>query len=86
MMITTGRASDKMFLQCPTGPDGWTAEWLPIVKEERKWVTEFFLLGRRHSEFENRRLLPIGEQVLRIAVCQYCSQSIQQKFPTEVSI
>jgi hypothetical protein len=64
--IGLGREESIMFLQCPTGPDGWTEEWLPIVEEERKGVTEFFLLGWHHSEFENRRLLPIDDAIRAI--------------------
>jgi hypothetical protein len=52
-----------LFLQGAPGPDGWTEEWLPIVEEERGGGTEFFLLGWHHSEFENRRLLTIGDAI-----------------------
>src|SRR5262245_2493724 len=45
---------------------GRTEEWLPIVEEERKGVTEFFLLGGHHSEFENRRLPPIDDAIRAI--------------------
>jgi immunity protein Imm1 of predicted polymorphic toxin system len=65
-LIGLGREESIMFLQRPTGPDGWTEEWLPIVEEERKGVTEFFLLGWHHSEFENRRLLPIDDAIRAI--------------------
>ena len=61
--IGLGREESILFLQGAPGPDGWTEEWLPIVEEERGGVTEFFLLGWHHSEFENRRLLPIGDAI-----------------------
>jgi hypothetical protein len=61
--IGLGREESIVFLQGPTGPDGWTEEWIPMVDEERKGVTEFFLLGRHHSEFENWRLLPIDDAI-----------------------
>jgi hypothetical protein len=64
--IGLGWEESIMFLWGATGPDGWTEEWLPIVEEERKGVTEFFLLGWHHSEFENRRLLPINDAIRAI--------------------
>jgi hypothetical protein len=64
--IGLGWEESIMFLWGPTGPDGWTEEWLPVVEEERKGVTEFFLLGWHHSEFENRRLLPIDDAIRAI--------------------
>jgi Immunity protein Imm1 len=64
--IGLGSEESILFLHGPAGPDDWTEEWLPIVEEERKGVTEFFLLGRHHSEFENRRLLPIDDAIRAI--------------------
>jgi hypothetical protein len=61
--IGLGRAESIIFLHGPRGPDGWTEEWIPIGQEDRKGVTEFFLLGQHHSEFENRSLLPVGDAI-----------------------
>ena len=64
--IGLGREESILFLHGPTGPDGWTEEWLPIIEEERKGIAEFFLLGWHHAEFENRRLLPIDDAIRAI--------------------
>lgn len=54
--IGLGWEESIMFLWGPTGPDGWTEEWLPIVEEEQKGFTELFLLGWHHSEFQANNL------------------------------
>src|SRR5262249_60656480 len=42
--IGLGREESIMFIWGPTGPGGWTAEWRPAVRGERKGVTERLLL------------------------------------------
>jgi hypothetical protein len=64
--IGLGREESIMFLHEPRAADGWTDEWLPIGQEGRRGYTEFFLLGRHHSEFENRRLLPVDDAIRAI--------------------
>jgi len=39
--IGLGWEESIMFLWGPTGPDGWTEEWLPVVEEERKGLQSF---------------------------------------------
>jgi hypothetical protein len=66
--VGLGRAESVIVLHGAPGgrPDGMTQEWISVGQEERQGLTEFFLLGQHHSEFEDRCLVPVADAIRAI--------------------